>query len=465
MTRLIFCKKPMGILTIVMVLFVFSPVFSDEKEQEAEEPASEVQEIASQQEQENEEVSPQFVVFRVEGNTEPQSLSWILSAVNKRRNGDNSKAKITFFANGLNLQNSRKVLRKAYRKGHEIGNHTFSGFVDTVGERIDARFLDEAAWFEEIHQNDSLLRANLRIPKKRLVGFLAPRLEYNEGAFRAIRRQQNIIYDASIQEADFVAPFDLEHGSRTDSLWAQTRRNEGFRTAGKHKGLWVIPTLQWIVPHDSLAATYGFEAGLRQRSFAADNTFDTISGRTTGTDLRLIGTSAIGGFDMKANEAAATIKHSFHGAMEAGVPFSFPITAFLYVAKNDRSAVFAGNHRERRKMIEGVMDYMLSFENVRFVRGKDLIQKIKATQGIETEDYDYYEEMSDKELMKLEISEELEEVEETIEETIEVVQNPEENQEETVETETLNKEETNEESNETVENTEEVKEEVQNEND
>jgi len=37
----------------------------------------------------------------------------------------------------------------------------------------------------------------------------------------------------------------------------------------------------------------------------------------------------------------------------------------------------AGNYRERRKMIEEIIDYMLSFENVRFISAKNLIKTLK----------------------------------------------------------------------------------------
>ena len=332
------------------------------------------------------QIPAQFVILRTEGNCQADALSWILNAVNSRQNPDSSNVKMTFFVNGLNLQmsrNSRKVLRKAYRKGHEIGNNTFSGFVDTTGANLDARLLGAAVWREEIEKNDSLIRKHLRIPKRKVVGFLAPRLEYNEHTFRVLK-ENRFLYDASIQEADFVAPFNLGEGSKTDSLWAIQKRNSGFKTAGKQEGLWILPTLQWVVPHDSLSEVLGFEKGLRKRSFAADKTFDTLSGKITGVDSRIFATVLFGGLEMRSNEAAATIKHSFNLAKEAGVPFPFPLTSIYYASRSH----IAGSYRDRRRVIEGVIDYMLSFENVRFVSGKEAVKFAKEKAGIAVEEED-----------------------------------------------------------------------------
>jgi len=184
--------------------------------------------------------------------------------------------------------------------------------------------------------------------------------------------------------AEFIAPYDMRNRSATDSLWAITKKNSGFRTAGRHSGLWQLPTLQWVVPHDSLAEIYGFEPGLRRRSFYTDTTFDTISGKITGVDSRIFATVLFGGLEMRSNEAAATIKHSFNLAKEAGVPFPFPLTSIYYASRSH----IAGSYRDRRRVIEGVIDYMLSFENVRFVSGKEAVKFAKEKAGIAVEEED-----------------------------------------------------------------------------
>ena len=324
------------------------------------------------------DIEPQFVVLQVMGNDDADALDWILKMTESRRNPDSSRIRMTFFINAADLRSTHNILRKARKRGHEFANFTYSRFVDTLGVSIDARLLPEAIWYEEVIKNDSLISKRLGIPRNQIVGFRAPRFEYNEAAFRVLARR-GFKYDASIEEFDEnQQPYDLKDGSRADSVWAVSRKYGGYRPAGKVAGLWQLPAYQWTIPHDSLARIYGFEPGLRRRAFAIDDTFDTISGKIRGTDVRAFGVSEIGGLEMKDNEVLATIKHSFDLHREgSSAPFTFSITPSMYVRQSNRLASSVGDHRQRRKIIEEAVDYMLSFENVRFSHGKKVVGYMK----------------------------------------------------------------------------------------
>jgi len=94
------------------------------------------------------EAQTQFVVLRISGNCDVEALAWLLNVARRRKNPDSSQIEMTFFVNALNLSDNaaRKALRRAHRSGHEIANGTFSGFLDTLGEIIDARYLNETIW-------------------------------------------------------------------------------------------------------------------------------------------------------------------------------------------------------------------------------------------------------------------------------------------------------------------------------
>ena len=330
------------------------------------------------------EKTPQFVVLQAMGNDDSESLTWLLRMAENRRNPDSSRVQMTFFVNAVDLRNSQNILKRARRRGHEFANMTFSNFLDTLGEKIDARLLPETIWYYEISKNDSLISKRLGVPRGSIVGFRAPRFEYNEAAFRMLVRR-GFKYDSSIEEFDEnQMPYDLKDGSRADSVWVASRRYDGHRPAGRAEGLWQLPAYQWTIPHDSLAGVYGFAPGLRRRAFALDNSIDTVSWKIRGTDVRAFGNSDIGGLEMRDNEVLATIKYSFDLHREgSNAPFTFSITPSMYGRQSNMLVGSAGDYRNRRKIIEAAVDYMLSFENVRFFTGKKVVGYMKNNEAKE----------------------------------------------------------------------------------
>jgi hypothetical protein len=80
---------------------------------------------------------------------------------------------------------------RAYREGHETGNHT-----DTHAETLQ-RNQDKATWTKEIVTcNDYLV--GLGIPRDHIVGFRTPFLQQSEETFQVIA-EQKFRYDCSMQ--------------------------------------------------------------------------------------------------------------------------------------------------------------------------------------------------------------------------------------------------------------------------
>lgn len=339
------------------------------------------------------EETPQFVVIGADDCAEPEAMGWIVDFLAKHKNPDGTPIHMNFYLNGCYAEVAGAAWKKAYEAGHEIGNHTYSHFIDEKGVPIDARLLGDSIWLAEILKNDTIVSETIGMPISEIVGFRTPRLEYNEAAFRMMAKR-GFLYDCSIEEGGEEGqdgtnrfwPYTLDNGSMPDSLmvlWSTGDASWGYQPAGKTPGLWEIPVYNYVVPHDSLSEKYGFEKGLWDRIVTNMPYFDTIRGNLTGFDYNVFAPVDWTGAAMKGNELLATLKNTFDLHYSGNrAPFTFGLHPDFYVEKTDEYYGSAGNWQERRAVVEEFLLYLLANEDVRIVTGAELIEWMKNPQPL-----------------------------------------------------------------------------------
>lgn len=345
---------------------------------------------------------PQFVVIGADDCGDTETMNWMIDLLDGKKNPagkknkktfDGSSVQMSFYVNGKYAKDAGDSWKRAYEAGHEIGNHTVSHFLDTAHKPIDARLLDEATWTKEIVTNDSIILAATGMKMKELVGFRVPRLEYNREAFLAMTKR-GFLYDCSIEEGNQPGmngsnnywPYTMHNGSLSDSLqatWSVGEADWGYKKVGKIPGIWQLPVYNFIVPHDSLAETLGFEKGLRNRIINNFDWFDTTTGFLTGFDYNVFAPADWSGAAMNANEYLVILKYSFDLHMKGNrAPFTFGMHPDFYAESQNEYYASAGDHNSRRKVVEDFLEYVLSHPDVRVVTGKDVISWMKKPVGL-----------------------------------------------------------------------------------
>ena len=341
---------------------------------------------------------PQFVFIGADDCADAEGVLWLVDFLANLKNPDGSPVLATFFVNARYAQNPHsgpdttikrtwQAWRKAFDAGHEIGNHTFSHwFSDNFAVQEDARLLGFDRWNAEIAKNDLALTANLGIQRNQIHGFRAPFLQYNRAAYEAMIRR-GFLYSSSIEEgfnatqdpANRIWPYQITDGSISNTERAEASSGDsdwGYKYIGKfpNSRMWEIPVYAYIVPHDSLADKYGFRRGLRQRVKRNVPWFDETTGLITGFDFNLFAPRRWGGAEMRANEVLATLKHTFNTHYSGNrAPFTLGIHPDFYLQSRDRDYRSAGNFRQRRKIIEDFILYVLQNPDVRIITGNSLI--------------------------------------------------------------------------------------------
>ncbi len=339
---------------------------------------------------------PQFVVIGADDCGTAEGVNWLINYVNTKKNPagkgqketfDGTPAKIAIYVNGTYAKDPEIVesWKNAYKTGHEIGNHTFSHYLNEKGENIDARLLGDSIWYNEMIKNDSVIAASIDIPLEKVTGFRVPRLEYNESAFKMMLKR-GFVYDCSIEEGsedghdgtNYFWPYTLDNGSMADSLMQIYSTGEddwGYKPCGKAPGLWEIPVYNYIVPEDKYAKAYGFEKGLRDRIHKAIDFFDPETGNLTGFDYNVFAPGDWAGAQMKQNEYLAVLKYSFDQHIKGNrTPFTMGMHPDFYIKEVDEYYGSAGDYKDRRKVVEQFIDYVLTFDDVRLITAQQLLQ-------------------------------------------------------------------------------------------
>lgn len=380
---------------------------------------------------------PCFVVLGFDDNPRSGSesdggVNWVVSMMEGKLNPtsefpnsstfDGTPAKVSFYNNpegfsGYFEDGPAKLIpayRRAYEAGHEMSNHTFNHWRNWQGSKIinasesdwlsqiddadtwltkpyptDAELEGKAQW--EI--NEMLMSGNYGagIPRDSILGFRAPYLMYNKNTFTALKKR-GIWYDCSIEDGmdnpdedgtTLRWPYTLNRGSEAATATAHKDVNQDKDGMLDHgdvspvDGLWQLPNSPVFIPHDSLASVYGFEPGLRER--AKSTTIDGLEDRIIGLDYNLLVRNELDrtANGLKANEFLAILKYTLDKRLEGNrAPFMFGVHSQFY--RDQWCETYTNiSGDELRKALEDFVDYALSKQEVRVVRGIDVINWMK----------------------------------------------------------------------------------------
>jgi hypothetical protein len=308
-------------------------------------------------------------------------MSFALALLEARRNADGSAAKASFYmtseyvagAEAEDTAHVRAAWRAALAAGHEIGNHTHT---HPHGENMTI-----AKWTQEMETCSSWLEGpHVAVPRERIAGFRTPYAEYNDDALRAVQAF-GFQYDCSIEEGfeedqdgtNFYWPYTLDKGSPGHDVQVGWGLKHPL---GAHPGLWEMPVYAVIVPPDDECLHYGVPVGLRARLRRVQDYFDPASGKITGADYNLWAL-----FQMNKAEFLATLKYTLDLRRRGNrAPFLLVVHADIYASKYD--VPMLASLADRQAALAELLDYAVSFPEVRVASAKQVLDWIERPVGI-----------------------------------------------------------------------------------
>lgn len=330
---------------------------------------------------------------------------------------DGRDAKVTFYTNPEGLKSWQEdgapnlipAYREAFTEGHEMGNHTFDHWRNWQGTAILAASVsdwqkeinDADEWFTKAYLEQSFIDTaadwmindelgkglyGAEIPLDSIRGFRAPYLAYNDNTFKVLK-EVGIWYDCSIEDGSEIAdadgtnlrwPYTLDEGSISASATANTDNGGvGHKDITPTAGLWELPNCPVFIPHDSLASKYDFPTGLRERAGGRES--------VTGLDYNIFTKKDKGGLGLSAQDFLAILKYTLDQRLKGNrAPFMFGTHSQFYFdawAGTNSNATGA----ELRAALEAFVDYALTKDVVRVVRGIDVIEWMRNPVGLNGE--------------------------------------------------------------------------------
>ena len=326
--------------------------------------------------------APQFVAVTFDDNFSAEGMTWATSFFAPLRNPagsgnaatfDGTPARTSFYHNSLYLSGTQSAWRAAFDDGHEAGDHTVNhpqGISFTASQ-----------WTPEVTNCRSALASGLGATQAQIAGFRAPYLGYNDALFDVLTAGA-FGYDTSIQScwaSDEDAtrcpwPYTLDSGSPDAATVVAKFGSTAARPVSAHAGFWEVPVPALVVPPDSLAAQYGFPAGLRTRvqnalaGASAPSFYEPSTGKIAGLDITLIVDAR-----MTRAEATATLTYSFDRHLAGNrAPFVFIAHTHVY-ASSYGAAVNVPNVADRRAILEDFIRHTLAQPAVRVRPVADLL--------------------------------------------------------------------------------------------
>lgn len=343
---------------------------------------------------------PQFVVFGFDDNILSSGMSWATSLFENKKNPagnnnpktfDGEKALITFFMNTkrFNWEDKKEAellvqsVKTAYKKGHEIANHTHDHHADInklPWDEFQSKLfkLTEEQWYQKNNkaQQDLINMAN--IPAEDIRGFRAPYLSYNQALFETLENM-DFIYDSSIEEG-FPQKFDgtnLRWPYRMDIVapaykesWSSNPKNPNRVHLAPVEDLWQLPQNVLFVPKESELEKYGISSGLWQRMLEKDDGLHDDH-RITGFDYNLWYKAKL-----KPKEVLGILKYNLDLRLQGNrAPLLVGLHSQYYT---DKSWVTDNNinatNAEMRWVIEEFLEYTLSKKVVRVTTAINVIK-------------------------------------------------------------------------------------------
>jgi peptidoglycan/xylan/chitin deacetylase (PgdA/CDA1 family) len=313
-----------------------------------------------------------FFGIGFDDNGDAEGMTWALDMLRARG------LRATFFMTSAygQPQEVAETWRRAYREGHEIGNHSATHLPAHDGSGYSVE-----QWREEIAScGDFLTRVAAVLPAGALVGFRTPFLEYNDATLAAVTAS-GLRYDCSIEEgfepeqdgSNAYWPYTLDQRSPGHTAQALTA-SPPIAELDPHPGLWELPVQALVVPPDERCTRHGVPPGLRAACKACQPWFDAGSGAITGFDFNLWAHRSTGGFEMTAAQFLATLRHTFD-QHQAGnrAPLLFGSHTGCYVEGWDVNAPGAPRARDRRAAIETLLDEIARQKDARIATHREVL--------------------------------------------------------------------------------------------
>lgn len=244
-------------------------------------------------------------------------------------------------------------------------------------------------WRAEIASCQTVLTASrYGFGAQAVIGFRSPYLSYNDNLFTALK-SLGFAYDSSVPNcfddaedgANCSWPYSLAQGSPDAETFAR-KLSAGPNPlvpprVQAHPGLWELPITTLIVPPDSLAASYQFEPGLRDRVAARapmpyPSFHEPPTGKITGLDYTLLIDAGLSGDEMRA---ILSYNLDLHLAGNRS-PLIFVAHAQLYTSSprgGDPARPTEADREMRWKGLTAFIAYATSKPEVRIVAAQDVL--------------------------------------------------------------------------------------------
>ncbi|HXI60599.1 MAG TPA: hypothetical protein VNO55_31275 [Polyangia bacterium] len=244
------------------------------------------------------------------------------------------------------MHKNRASWQRALDAGHEMADHTIHHYNGgTAGDPAGddccrPRRFSVAEWVDEIKgckdaMTDQAGGLTGLLPPA-VVGFRTPFLSYNDELFSALV-DQGFLYDSTVPNCfadgedgtNCAWPYTLDAGSADAQVLAS--KFPGLEPIGAHGGLWEMPTTTMIIPPDSVADSYGFTAGLRDRIAALGvlpypSLYEPATGKLAGLDYTILIDAML-----SPEEMLAVLKYTLDLHLQGNrSPLIFIAHSFLY---------------------------------------------------------------------------------------------------------------------------------------
>jgi peptidoglycan/xylan/chitin deacetylase (PgdA/CDA1 family) len=314
--------------------------------------------------------APQFVLLGFDDNPQTEPMTWFVDYLKDKRDAGGNPVRAIFYSNGC-YWNDRTLIsihHRAQTEGHEIANHTHNHFQG--GAFTVAQWRSEMAACLATFVETGISAAGV-------VGFRTPFLAYNAATFEALVHE-GFLYDSSIEEGNqpgqdgtnFLWPYTLDAGSPGN---AAAFTADSPKRVGQHPCLWEIPIHVFMIPADEDCERYGAKPGLRARIGA---NLKVAYGGGSGEPA-----DKISGLDWNVLEAAKCDGPEFLAILKYTLDLRLAGNRAPFMV-GGHTALYPANKPDRRQAMEEFIAYALTKPEVRFVTGKQLVDWLRAPQGL-----------------------------------------------------------------------------------
>ena len=340
--------------------------------------------------------TPQFIFIGSDDQRNYEGMENLLNMFKDYKNPQGKGQKATFdgepvrfsFYSGSSYQTPELMglHQRAFNEGHEIGLHTHSHpFLSSRQETIDefSRNISEMTKVITDDRGDTIRALNASFLK----GVRAPFLYVSDWVFDALDTL-NLRYDCSLEEGmdttirspnGFVWPYTADGGASPGWIYLSDVMKSVPNRLLSHPGKWEIPAYPLFFIPDSLKEKYGIT---RPEYDANRHNRDMFNRRQKGEIGVSLDGKKLSGLDWDTwfiqnwtgDELAMTLLYNLELRLAGNrVPLTFCI----------HSRFYANEYPDHIYGLKKFIDMALSFPEVRFVTGNQLIDWMENPVGLE----------------------------------------------------------------------------------